>query len=151
YFLLVHGVTVDHDFDGNLSASANPGALDVPVRLLIERRLADALGRVGGFRFEQGGDTGDHFDRARLGQLDFAVLETDAQPVHGEIHLMALAIADVAPALFDSLSPLVEVELVFEVHVTAAEADALAVDAGKIGLAAYSAAVTTVERVIPDV
>ncbi len=50
--------------------------------------------------------------------------------------------------------PGVEVERLVlrpELHVAAAQADALAVDAGEIGLAADAAGVAAVERVIPDV
>ena len=65
---------------------------------------------------------------------------------------MALAVGDVRPALLDPLAPAVEVELaVVELDVDPAQADALAVDAGEVGLAADLGAVAAVERVVPDV
>src|SRR6266478_6988821 len=64
---------------------------------------------------------------------------------------MALAVADIGPAQLDSLGPSVEIELTVEVHIAPAQADALAINARKIGLAANPAAVAAIERVIPDV
>src|SRR6266571_8270762 len=64
---------------------------------------------------------------------------------------MALAVTDIGSALLDSLGPFVELEFTVEMHVTSPQADALAIDAWKIGLAANPAAVAAIERVIPDV
>ena len=69
-----------------------------------------------------------------------------------KVDQVAVAVGDVGPALLDPFAPLVEVELaVGELDVNPAQADALAVDAGKVGLAAELGPVAAVERVIPDV
>ena len=78
--------------------------------------------------------------------------EADRDVVDLEVDQVALAVGDVGAALLDPLDPAVEVELaVVELDVDPAQADALAVDAGEVGLAADPAAVAAVERVIPDV
>src|SRR5260370_30015124 len=64
---------------------------------------------------------------------------------------MAQAVADVTASLLDSLDPVVEIELAARVDIAAAQADALAVDAGEIRLAADPAAVAAIQRVVPDV
>ena len=43
-----NGIGVDDELDGNFPALADPGPLDVPVGLLVERALADRL-RLGGW------------------------------------------------------------------------------------------------------
>ncbi len=65
---------------------------------------------------------------------------------------MAAAVADIRPALLDPLAPAVEIELaVGQLDVDPAQADALAVDAGEVGLAADPGPIAAIERVIPDV
>src|SRR5262249_50019783 len=71
--------------------------------------------------------------------------------VHREVHQVAFAVADVTAAVLDPFGPGVEIKLAVEMDVAAAQADALAVDAREIGLAANAAAVAAVQRVIPDV
>ena len=65
---------------------------------------------------------------------------------------MAAAVADVGPAFLDALAPAVEIEpAVFELDVDSPQADALAVNTGKIGLAADPRAKAAIQGVIPDV
>ncbi len=65
---------------------------------------------------------------------------------------MASAVGDIGSAELHAFAPLVEIELAFgKLDIDAAEPDALAVDAGKIGLAADPGAIAAVERVVPDV
>src|SRR5262249_33548002 len=54
-------------------------------------------------------------------------------------------------AVLDALHPVVEHQLFAQVDVTAADPDALAVDAREVGLAADAAGVAAVQRVVPDV
>ena len=78
-----------------------------------------------------------HLHRRRRVELQLAALLADRHVVDLEVDQVALAVADVGPALLDPLAPAVEVELaVVELDVDPAQADPLAVDAGEIGLAA---------------
>ena len=87
-----------------------------------------------------------------LGELQLAARLAQRDVVDAEIDQVALAVGDVGPALLDPLAPAVEVELaVGELDVDPAQADALAVDAGEVGLAADLGPVAAVERVVPDV
>src|ERR1043166_499701 len=64
---------------------------------------------------------------------------------------MAAAIADIIASLSNAFAPGIEIEFIVELYVRAAEADALAVDAWKIGLAANARAEADVESLIPHV
>ncbi len=129
-----------------------PGALQVPVGLLVERPRLDRAGLGRDVRVEMGGDLGGDLHRARRVELQLAARFAGRRVVDPEVDQVAVAVADIRPALLDPLAPLVEVELaVVELDVDPAQADALAVDAGEVGLAADLGPVAAVERVIPDV
>ena len=66
-------------------------------------------------------------------------------------HDHPLGPGELHPRLLDALRPRIEIQLSVQVHVTAAQADALTVNARKVGLAANAAPVTAVESVIPDI
>ena len=60
-----NGICVDDELDGYFPALADPGPLDVPVGLLVERTPADRL-RLGGLLgIQQGSDPGADLDRGR--------------------------------------------------------------------------------------
>ena len=63
---------------------------------------------------------------------------------------MALAVRRIVAALAQSRDPVVVVELRLP-DIAAAQPDALAIDARKIGLAADARSIADVQRVIPDI
>src|SRR5690242_19666763 len=64
---------------------------------------------------------------------------------------MAHAVAHVASALTDAFGPGIEVQFAVQFYVGAADAHPLAVNAGKVGLAAGAGAVAAIEGVVPHV
>ena len=142
------GDAVHEDLDGHFALGAEAGALDVPVRFLVD---AERLHFDVSLFVEAGGDPGFDFHFARLGELHFAAFLADFATVDLEFHEMTLAVADVVAAESNAFAPGVILELAIELHVAATEADLLAVDAGEVGLAADARAESGVERVIPDV
>src|SRR5208337_1037728 len=146
------GICIDDDLDGNFPALADPGPLDVPVGLLVERALVDRLRLGGWLGIKQGSDPGADLDRRRRRELELAARLAHVAVAHAEIDEVAAAVADVGPAFLGALAPAVEIEpAVVELDVDAPQADALAVNAGKIGLAADPRAKAAVQGVIPDV
>src|SRR5262249_27258148 len=105
----------------------------------------------GRFRLQQGRHLSLNGHRARLGQTDLTALEPDPKAIYRVIDQVALAVAHITAALFNALGPVLKVEFSLQMDVTASQADPFAIDARKIGLAADSAAVTAIQRVIPDV
>src|SRR5271157_2152791 len=147
-----NGICVDDELDGNLPALADSGPLDVPVGLLVERALANYLRLGGWLGIKQGSDPGADFDGRRRRELQLATSLAHAAVAHAEIDQVAAAVPDVGPAFLDALAPAVEIEpAVVELDVDSPQADALAVNAGEIGLAADPRAKAAVQGVIPDV
>src|SRR5262249_7054653 len=64
---------------------------------------------------------------------------------------MAVAVAYIVLSQADPFTPIGISELVSEVHIRSTEANALAVDAWEVGLAAYPRAEPGIERVVPHV
>src|SRR4029078_10088169 len=125
----------------------------MPIRLLLERPLADRFVRL----FAQKGCSFD-FDLHGVAVLycqharSTAVSSfAHAQTVGAEIEQMCEPVAYIAAARTDSVYPTVEVQILIEFYIGATEAHALAVDAGKVALAADSRRVTAIKRVVPDI
>ena len=144
--------TVDHDLDRHLARFANPCTLQVPVGLLHERAIVNRAGQGRRFRVEKSGGLGGHLDRGGRIEFELAARLADPQIVDLKVDQMAAAIADIRPALLDSFTPCVKIELaVGQLDVNAPQADAFAVDAGEVGLAGNLGPIPAIERVIPDI
>ena len=99
----------------------------------------DRAGFGRGLRIEKRGGLGGHLHRGGRIEFELASRLADCQVVDLKFDQVAAAVADIGPALLDPFTPGVEVELaVGKLDVNAAQADALAVDAGEVGLAAKS-------------
>ena len=148
-FFVATDLSIDDDFDRDFARLTDARALEMPVRLLRSRRSAN---RAVGFFTEPRGDARRDASRS---QVRRASIRCPASPiahvVHFEIDQVARAVADVVAARADAFAPVVVSRACRQLHVAAAEADALAVDARKIRLAADARAEAGVERVIPDV
>src|SRR5262245_38559496 len=96
------------------------------------------------------GHTRRYEDGFRFTQFHFTAPRPDRQIVDPEIHQVALAVRNVSAPVAHAFDPTVVAQLI-ELDITAAQAHALAINAGEIGLAADARTEAGVERVIPDV
>src|SRR5262249_54968484 len=135
------GFAVHYDFHGNFSRRADPGPFQVPVRLVAERLVVERPSFLGVLGREHAARVHRGLDRAGAAEGLFAASFTDADVVDAEVDEVARAVGDVGSTRLDAFAELVEVELALgHSHIDAAEADALAVDAGEVRFAADLAA-----------
>ena len=143
-----HGHSVDDQFQRHLACPAEAGPLDLPDKA-VSRRGVD-------FLIQQGCDLGGDVD----GDVGFLPVPVHAQltpalahrhVVHLEVEQVAVAVAHVVASQPDAFAPVVVGQLAVELHVAAAQAHALAVDAGEICLTTRAHAEPGVQAVIPHV
>ena len=120
----------------------------MPVRLLGVAAVGQARDR---FVVEACGDLGPDEHGVRLGQAQFTAVHSHLHVVDFEVDQVAAAVADVVAPGADAFAPVVVSQSAVEFDVRAAKADAFAVYAGEVGLAADARAETAVECVIPNV
>src|SRR6185436_17155909 len=102
------------------------GTLEIPIRLLVIAAAANHLIRL---FLEQRPDVCRNPHGSRRTKLYFAPALAHLDIVHLEIHQVAFAVGDIIAAVADAVRPIAIVELRTLAHVTAAQADALAIDA----------------------
>ena len=132
----------------HLPRIADAGTLDLPEGFLIQRFVFQF-----GIRcfIQAGGHFGAELHGASLRQLQFTAFFTHHDIVCFELHEMTVAIAHIIAADADGFTPSVVIQPTIQLHIRAAQAYALTVDAGEIRLPADARAVADVQRVIPDV
>ena len=118
----------------------------MPVRLLGVAAICQPRDRL---VVEARGDLGCDEHGVRLGQSQFATVQSHLHVVDFEVDQVAAAVADVVAPGADAFAPVVVSQSAVEFDVRAAKPDAFAVYAGEVGLAADARAETAVECVIP--
>src|SRR5262249_27007107 len=144
----IHRRSVDDQFDRDFARLSHARALQVPVRLLVVAQLTN---RVVQTFVQARGHAGRYAHGPRLVQLHLTAPRSDRQTVDSKIHQVPLAVRNVSPPFAHAFSPRIVIEPAVEFDVAASQPDSLAVDAGKVSLAADARAEPGVERVVPDV